>query len=217
MHYIQKLFCLVLLVAWQPTIANSMVVSTQTKVTTNQLKFKEKVAVWFFKRKLKKVRKQFKKDLYMARDTTKCATLILDSGNKLKINLLSTTEKNVVFYRCGRTDQEITISKSSILKIILSDGLILFESKHQAVKKHQKNTKRSKPNKGIGILAILTGFFGLSILSTFPAISFLFAIITIILGILSYKRHKKSGKNIGILAIVLGILLGLFSIIAIGA
>ena len=103
------------------------------------------------------------------------------------------------------------MSKSDIYQIVLSDGLVVYDSNKIPVK--SKKTNHSSPNYGYGILALLTGLFSLMLLSTFPAVSIVFAFIVALLGYLSYKRHKKKDQGLGITAMLLSVVLLLVSIL----
>lgn len=193
MQIIQKVFLLILIIAL-PTLSSATVTPIKQKVSTHRLKFKEKAAYWLLKRKIKKARKRGKLPLSFyqnARDTTDCSTIILNSGDLLTVQLLETTETDVTFKYCGKDKQKITLSKSDIYQVVLSDGLVVFDSKKMTATSHGK--KSTAPKYGVAILAGIVGVFGLLILGTFPIVAVFFLILALILAFRSHSRHKKKG------------------------
>jgi len=190
MQFILKLFLFVLLVTSLPTVSSAIVSPSHQIVKSHKLKLKEKAAIWLLKRKLKKAKKHWNHALTVTNDTTDCATILLNTGDKIAVKLLKTTEDDVVFKRCGTRKSVITMSKSDIFQIVLSDGLVIFDSNRNPIKSHR--TKSSKPNYGYAVLAVLTGLFSLMVFGTFPGVSIIFGIIALIIAYISYARHHKA-------------------------
>jgi len=213
MQFIQKLFLVILIVTFQVTVSSAILTPVQKGTKTHKLKFKEKAAIWLFKRKLKKIKKNLNISSqafnYHNRDTTDCTTILLKTGDQLEVKLLKTTENDVIFRRCNKRESEITMSKSDIFQIILSDGLVVFDGKKHEVK--SKNSGRTT-NYGYTILAILTGLFALLLLPYFQGPAVVLSLLSVILGITSYKRHKKDKRSFSIAIILFSSILFIYSL-----
>lgn len=186
MPFILKLFLFVLL-GFIPTISSAIVRPTHHVVKNRKLRLKDKAALWLIKRKLKKNVKRT--SFEYIQDTTGCTTILLKTGDSLKVKLLKTTKNEVIFKRCGHRKSEISISKADIHQIVLSGGLVIFDSQKNTSK--SPNNRTSKSNYGYAILATLTGLFALMLVAFSSAIALIFGLIAILLAFKSAKRHRK--------------------------
>ncbi len=183
MQNIQNVFLFILIIVGRPTTSSATTTPIIQKVSSHHLKFKEKTALWLLKRRFKKVRKQvnspFAFNQYQ-QDTTDCSTLILNTGDFLKVQLLETTETDVTFKYCDKGKQILTLSKSDISQIVLSDGLVVFDNPLKLTKKHHKKST----NSAIGIVAVVVGFLGLVMVNSFPILTLVLVMLSLVLGLI---------------------------------
>ncbi|HHB79329.1 MAG TPA: hypothetical protein ENK85_08865 [Saprospiraceae bacterium] len=189
----------------------SPTVSTEKAFQKQKTNWRQKATIWFLKRKIKKYQKKHHK--IFAEDTTGCATILLKTGDKIKVKLIGTTGSEVRFFRCGEQTGEVILSKSDIQQITLSGGEMIYDSAINYANNKKKKSKRKSPNQGYGILSIITSLLSTFIVSSFPAAAIIIYLLALLSAGLSIKRHKKGKKTIGLVGIIFA-LIGIMLVIA---
>ncbi len=180
-----------------------------------KLKFKEKAALWIFRRKLKKqLKKQTKTIQRSLSDTTECDQIQLATGDILDVKLITVSDTDVRFVRCGvEGAEELTLSKSDVKKITLSEGVTIYQN--TGAKKQNGNQAGKKYGVILGIGSVLLAVLSWPIIVYSFGLGFAFAVASVVLGVISWKQlaHTKNAV-LGIIATILGGLsLGFFSFI----
>ncbi len=170
-----------------------------------KLKAKEKLGLWVLRRRLKKEQKQhpelFKNHLSPG-DTTKCATIVFNSGAALKAQLIKVTDATVQFTRCGKTDT-LSLSKGDIATITLYDGITLYQNNHSS---HPKPKKVRKPSNNLGFIAILFAFSGVAFMAISPVLAVIFSLFALIFGVAGVTADNTIHKGLPAFGGIIGFL-----------
>ncbi len=203
-------------------LANSTVPEIEEKLGRD-LNWREKIGLRILKKRLKKAMKRNAKTTpFPSNDhlnQNECYTIILKSGDRMRVTIQRKTEEEVFYKPCGQpdaTEEEIQMDK--IGRIYASGGKIVYNSpgfRDTGKRNYSKSNKSSsqKQLESVGVasfsLQVLSFIF---ILGFENNIGFAFGAIGLVLGIISIvkfglNRGKFKGLIFGILATLAGLLL----------
>ncbi|HHB78147.1 MAG TPA: hypothetical protein ENK85_02800 [Saprospiraceae bacterium] len=170
-------------------------------------RFKEKVALWLFRKKIKKAMrksKHLRQTAVFPTDTSKCATVSFKTGATLRIQLIEISDNAVQMAKCGTTDT-MSISKSDILQVTLSDGVVIYKNQNEPLNEISK--KRKKRNRHLGIIAMVCILLAIGGYFLGPAITFILALFALFFGFADLSSKNRMDAKLGTVAVLLGVLL----------
>ncbi len=161
----------------------------------SELTWKEKLALKIIEKKIKKARKKWSKEGKFSTNITqedRCHTLILKTGEELKVLLYKVTETEVVYKPCGQPEgDEITIPIEEVVEIKTKYGQVIFKHPGYA------NLKSKKKLEVFALAAPLSSIIGLALFFTVSAWSLMFVGFSLLFILISITRFHKNPEKYG--------------------